>query len=312
VAPRQKASPSTPKLIAWGAALLAMGLVLGQALSHVGCDRKSNRAKPEDHGHPSKGGSVKPEASKPGDATSGTSTKPSSTEHGPNARTPEPDEAPRPRFALIIDDFGYAEIPLVERLLKQSTPFSVAVLPYQEHTKESADLAHRAGKEVMLHLPMEGRAEKNPGPDALLFDLNEAELRARTRKALGDVPFISGANNHMGSRITADQARMNWILEEFKGRQLFFVDSRTTKDTVAFDTAKRLGLRAASRQVFLDDDKSFVEIEKQWNRALKLAGKDGQVVVIGHIYPETVEALEKLVPKAKDKVKFVKAGELAQ
>ena len=58
----------------------------------------------------------------------------------------------------------------------------------------------------MLHLPMEPLGYpgpgKNPGPDAVMYDLTEAQVRARVRKALADIPYRKGVNNHMGSRIT--------------------------------------------------------------------------------------------------------------
>jgi hypothetical protein len=129
--------------------------------------------------------------------------------------------------------------------------------------------------------------------------------------ALDAIPFRAGVNNHMGSRITPDRTRMTWVLQEIKARKCFFVDSRTEKDSVAFDVAEELGIRAVQRKVFLDDDKTFAEEEKQWDRALKLAEKDGSVLIIGHIYPETVAALEKLVPRTKGQVRFVTAGQLA-
>jgi uncharacterized protein len=186
----------------------------------------------------------------------------------------------------------------------------VAVLPYQANTKGSAQVAHDRGKEVMLHLPMEplGYPRNNPGPGALLFDMPEAEMRGLVRRAMDDIPFRKGVNNHMGSRITPDRTRMRWILEEIAKRKCFFVDSRTEKDSVAYDVAGELSVPSVQRKVFLDDDKSFAEMEKQWQRALAIAKKEGHVLVIGHIYPETVEALEKLVPRTQG-VRFVKAGD---
>ena len=221
-----------------------------------------------------------------------------------------------PRFALVIDDLGYAAPELVLRLCAQPVPFDVAVLPYQEYTRESAEIAHGRGKEVMLHLPMEPIGYpgpgKNPGPDAVMFDLSEAAVRERVRKALADVPYRKGVNNHMGSRITPDQARMTWVLEEIKARHCFFVDSRTEKDSVAFDVATDLGVPTVQRKVFLDDDKDAAAIARQWQRALDLAHAQGQVVAIGHIYPETVAALEKLIPAAQGRVTFVFASALAK
>lgn len=286
---------STPALVGWALGVLLLGIGLGVALGQLGCERKAKPrrpAPPKVEPAPAKAPPPEPKPVPPKEA-----------------KAPEP---ALPRLAIIIDDLGYAEPELVTRLVAQPVPFTVAVLPYQEHTKASAEIAHKAGKEVILHLPMEGREDKDPGPDALLDRLPEADLRARTRKALAEVPYIAGANNHMGSKLTADRPRMRTVLEEFKGRKLFFVDSRTTKDTVAYDVAKELGLPSASRKVFLDDSKDFEEIRKQWERAVGLAKKDGEAIAIGHIYPETVAALEKLIPASKADVRFVKAGDVVK
>jgi polysaccharide deacetylase 2 family uncharacterized protein YibQ len=145
-----------------------------------------------------------------------------------------------------------------------------------------------------------------------MYDLPEAEIRVRVRNAIDAIPHRRGVNNHMGSRITPDRTRMTWILQEIKARRCFFVDSRTEKDSVAFDVAQELKIPTIQRKVFLDDSKAYSEMEKQWERALDIARKDGQVLIIGHVYPETVEALEKLIPQTKGKVKFVRAGDLVK
>jgi hypothetical protein len=281
--------------------MLVAGVGLGTLFSQQGCRPKA------------KGSSTPPFPQPPPGPASPKAKAPASPKAPAPGETASREPQPRlPRLTIIIDDLGYAEPELVTRLVAQPIPFTVAVLPYQEHTRESAEIAFKAGKEVILHLPMEGRAEKDPGPDALQFELPEAELRARTRKALKEVPYIKGANNHMGSRMTADRERMRWVLEEFRGRQLFFVDSRTTKETVAMAVAQGMGIPTMQRNVFLDDDKSFVEIEKQWERAMAWAKREGSAVAIGHIYPETVEALEKLIPATKGRVEFVRAGSLVR
>ena len=291
--PKRGSRASTPALLGWAAAVLALGLGTGALLGHLSCERRQAPPPHEAPARPPRPVHPRPEAAKP--------------------EPPKPAEAPAlPRLALIIDDLGYAEPELVKRLCSEPVPLTVAVLPYQEHTVESADLAHEMGKAVILHLPMEGIPGKDPGPDALKYDLPESEIRARTRKALADVPFIEGANNHMGSRMTADATRMHWILEEFKGRRLYFVDSRTIAATQGAAVATELGIPTLQRKVFLDDDKSFPGIQKQFERAIAFAQKDGEAVAIGHIYPETVEALETLIPEAKGKVQFVFVRELVK
>ena len=295
---------ATPLLAGCGVAMLLLGLGLGLLLSNQGCGR--SRSKPAEKQAPSP---------TPAPRKGKTTRLPPVTQGATPKAEPEEPVAALPRMAIVIDDFGYAQPELVRRLCAQPIPFSAAVLPFQEFTQESARIVHDAKKEVMLHLPMEPvgypAPGKDPGPDAVMYDLAEADVRARVRKALLDVPWRKGVNNHMGSRITPDKKRMTWVLQEIKRAGCFFVDSRTEKESVAFDVAESLGIPSIQRKVFLDDDKAYEAIAKQWQRALAMAEKDGQVLVIGHIYPETVEALEKLVPRARQTVRFVKASDLA-
>ena len=299
-------SVSTPKLLLGAAVAVGFGLVLGLGLGQQGCGRKPAPKEAPKNGKPSPN---KPPAEPKIAPKSHAKAEPPVTKP---PTSPVKPEANLPRLCIIIDDLGYAPPELVRRLCSLPVPISVAVLPYQEFTKESAHTAHDLGKEVLLHLPMEGLATKDPGPDALLANLDEAELRRRAKKALGEIPHAIGTNNHMGSKLTADRQRITWVLQEVKARKFFFVDSRTSKETVAEDEARRLHIPTTRRNVFLDDDKAFAEIEKQWERAVALARKDGEALAIGHIYPETVEALEKLVPRVKGEIRFVKASEVVK
>ena len=323
MAGRQAPRASTPKLIVWAVLMFLMGLGIGYLLTSQSCHKRGRLPGDEDQAAPSTGPrhpsrvpahpkAVPPEPEpvpKPAPAKSEPGTKPEPE--------PEPEPAPKglPRLALVIDDLGYAAPEWVTRLCAQSVPFSVAVLPYQEHTAASAEIAHGRGKEVMLHLPMEPigypAAGKDPGPNAVLFDLTEAQIRDRVRRALAEIPYRKGVNNHMGSRITPDRTRMGWVLQEIKAKNCFFVDSRTEKDSVAFTVAQELGIPSVQRKVFLDDDKSMAAMTRQWERAIALAQKDGSVLIIGHIYPETVAALETLIPSSQHRVTFVPASALA-
>jgi hypothetical protein len=222
---------------------------------------------------------------------------------------PPIEEITLPKVAIIIDDLGYVSPDLVVRLCNQNVAFNVAILPYQEFTKKSAEIANSKGKEVMLHLPMEPNGYpgygKNPGPNAVMYNLSEREVRYRVQKAMAAVPFVKGVNNHMGSRITQDSSRMRWVLEEIRDKQCFFVDSRTEGNSVAFDVAVSLNVPSARREVFLDDDRDAAAITKQWERAMAIAHSKGRVVIIGHICSETICALENLISKEKGKVQFV-------
>ncbi|MEO6445899.1 MAG: divergent polysaccharide deacetylase family protein [Gemmatimonadaceae bacterium] len=214
------------------------------------------------------------------------------------------------RIALVIDDFGYADESIISGFMLLDIPFTAAVLPYQPFSTLSAEAAHTSAREVLLHLPMQGRDGKDAGPDALLDALSEAELRARTRKAMRSVPFLVGANNHMGSVLTADSTKMRWVLEELQKQNLFFFDSRTTDKSVGETMARSIGVPTAARRVFLDNVKEFASIEAEWTRAVRFAERDGSALVIGHVYPKTLAALRVLVPQYAGRLQFVAVSEV--
>lgn len=293
MARRKANSGSKIRLFVWFVAMLSFVICIGSILTMQGCKGKKNI--PHSVANESDDFSYRQESPK----TDLTFDDVSSPKDGKTL----------PMMAIIIDDLGYTAPSLVARLCNQSIAFDVAVLPYQAFTKQSAELAHSRGKEVMLHLPMEPDGYpgvgKDPGPYAVMHDLPECEVRHRVQKAIATVPFVKGVNNHMGSRITRDRLRMNWVLEEVKAKQFFFVDSRTEKNSVAFNTAVGLAIPSAVREVFLDDDRGSRAIAEQWRRAITIARNKGRVVAIGHICPETIKMLEKLIPEASDKVQFV-------
>lgn len=221
-----------------------------------------------------------------------------------------------PRVAIIIDDLGQADTALVSRLGSLDIPLTVAVLPFLSNSEKNARTANSMGAEVILHMPMEPIGYpgpgKNPGEGAILYSQPEIEVRNNIARAMENIPYAKGFNNHMGSRITPERDRMGWILEEAKKRGWYFLDSRTEKDTVAMEVAREIGIPALERKVFLDDDPSQEEMTRQWERAIKIAKQDGLVVIIGHIHPETVAFLEKVLPNAKKDAQFVKASVLAK
>jgi polysaccharide deacetylase 2 family uncharacterized protein YibQ len=195
-------------------------------------------------------------------------------------------------------------------------PITTAVLPFLTHSRDSANIARSKGMEVILHMPMEPVGYpgpgRDPGPGAVLFDLPETTVRQRVAQAMQDIPHAVGLNNHMGSRITSDRARMSWILEEAKKSNWYFLDSRTEKGTVALEVAREVGVPALERKVFLDDSLDPAEMAYQWDRAMAMAKQEGQAVIIGHIHAATVAFLEKALPAATKEITFVKASALAR
>lgn len=202
----------------------------------------------------------------------------------------------QPVVAIIIDDLGNS---LEEG--KQTTalpgPVACAILPHTEFSRQIAELAYAAGKPVMLHLPMESVGDMPLGPGGITLDMTQKEIQDTVRGDLASIPHLSGVNNHEGSLITQHPGDMAWVMQvlaEYPG--LFYVDSYTAVDSVAYGVARAYDVPAARRNVFLDDINTEYDVEFQFQRLLNLARKNGFAIAIGHPRPATLKVLARDLP----------------
>jgi len=205
------------------------------------------------------------------------------------------DKIPLPlkQVAIIIDDIGYDLAP-VRELLKVDADITFAILPLCSHSREAAEMLHEAHKETLLHLPMEPNSypKEKPGNGTLFTDMNSEELIFQLERDLASVPYVSGVNNHMGSKFMADEDKLILIFNKLKKKKMFFIDSRTTANTKAFAAAEKVNMQMASRKVFLDNDRDYNEIYKKLLEVTQNSSDVSPVIIIGHPYPETIRAIK--------------------
>ncbi len=199
-------------------------------------------------------------------------------------------------MAIVIDDVGYGLTGLKE-FLALPFPLAFSVLPDLPHSREAGRLIVEAGKELLVHLPMEPSGGTNPGPGAVLTSQSDEEIRLLLERSLERLPRAVGLNNHMGSLATADRRVMGVVLEFLRGRGLFFLDSRTTADTVGPQLAGQLGVSLLERTVFLDNESSAAYIEQALQHGVRAARLRGSAVLIGHVQDvELAGELRRLLP----------------
>ena len=214
--------------------------------------------------------------------------------------------------AIIIDDLG-ANLETPHQLLALPYALTFSILPHLSSSAETAREARHAGREVMLHLPMEPIPSPHapPGLADIRVGMNRLQIEHVIDSDLASVPQAAGVNNHMGSRATADPRLMAAVMRSLAGRHLFFIDSRTTASSVAFDAARRQGLPAFYRSVFLDDTQSVPYTIGQLREFRRVLEEQGAALAIGHPYPTTIAALAKFLPAlVRDDVELESASQL--
>lgn len=230
----------------------------------------------------------------------------------PDSPKPATVSGTAPRAAIIVDDGGYGTL-ASDAILTMDTRLTLAILPGTPFARETAETARSRGFEVLVHLPLESENGEAAFPDQLTTRMNEEEMQECLDAALANVPGAAGLNNHTGSKFTADADAMERLLHGVKRRGLFFIDSRTTTDTVAETVARELGVPTASRAVFLDNESEPDAIRAQVAALVDAAESGAPAIGICHFRATTAALLPEILRFLETKgVTLVHASELVQ
>ena len=202
-------------------------------------------------------------------------------------QVPQEDETGEIKGVLyfVIDDVGnnlYQLKPFLDLPMK----LTFAVLPGLKYTEEAVKLIKTAGKDYIIHQPMEAIGGQNLGPGALLVGMNEEQVDAIVTDNLKDYSGVRGMNNHMGSAGTADPGLMSILFKVLKERDMYFLDSRTTSKSAGREASEAVGIPFAERSIFLDNSNERMEIIEAVENGLNVSEKNGHAIMIGHIWTE--------------------------
>ena len=216
--------------------------------------------------------------------------------------------------AIIVDDMG-SSIQEANSLMSINVPLTFSVIPGLSKAREVDRVAHERGYQVMVHIPMEPKdyPRQRLEDNGLLLSQPDAEIPQRVTSYFNQVPHAAGANNHMGSRFTEDGNKMKVVLNQIKAHGLFYIDSRTTPNSVGLSLAQAMDIDAAGRNVFLDNTKDIGAITTQLEQLASLARKKGSAIGICHPHKVTIQALAINLPRLKGEgISFVHVGDIVR
>ena len=215
-------------------------------------------------------------------------------------------EKPKPelkgRIGIIIDDFGYRNDEISDGFLEIDAHLTYAIIPGHRYSTSFGEKAVDAGYEVIVHMPMENTGKTYGEEDFVLTTkMNNETIERRLKNALKEIPTAIGMNNHQGSKASADQSVMSNVAKVMKEKGLFFIDSRTTVETIGETTMEVFGVPTARRNIFLDNEDDEEKIEKQLMKLVKRSEELGAAIGIGHVKPKTLNVLSDQIPELQKK-----------
>ena len=194
-----------------------------------------------------------------------------------------------PKLAIIMDDISTnAQVRELKKLSIKVTP---SIFPPEKEHPKTAELAKEFSV-YMVHLPLQALNYTNEKANTLRTGDSKEKISQRIKDIKNDFKGVKYINNHTGSGFTSDFKSTLALLAELKNSEIYFIDSLTTNKSTVLDASKKLGLKYAYRDVFLDNEQNVSKILKMINKAVAVAKKDGVAIAICHPYKSTFEALK--------------------
>ena len=205
-------------------------------------------------------------------------------------------------IGLIIDDFGYRNDHVSSGFLQLPGKLTYAIFPGHDSRQEISKIAYDACYEIIVHLPMENIGKTYGEEEYVLMSyFQDDEIKNRINKAFDLLPESIGLNNHQGSRGTADSRVMTLVAGVIKEKKKFFIDSRTTNNSLAETTMRKYGVPTNKRDVFLDNELDEEKIKIQLLELADVSEEKGIAIGIGHVKPQTLNVLAKEIPVLQKK-----------
>lgn len=203
----------------------------------------------------------------------------------PQNRFDIPPAADGATIVIIIDDAGlsventklYASLPF---------PITIAVLPRLSRSRACADVVRAAGKELILHQPMQStNLSLDPGPGKITEEMSTREIAGIVKENLLSLgPGVKGMNNHEGSLVTSNVIKIGAVLEVCDEMGVYFLDSRTSAQTQARQAALERDMRIFEKAgPYLDNDIDRAKMLERMRETLAYANRHGRAIVIGHV-----------------------------
>ena len=187
------------------------------------------------------------------------------------------------RLALVLYDLG-TDPAAAEVTFGLPVPFAVALSPALPSSQALFRAAHHAGREVVLHLPLEpiNYPQVSPGPGAVLVTMKPSEITGLTRRYLDQADPVAAVSNDMGSLATQDMTVMTAIYQELRRRRVPFIHLAPVAGAVCRPLAAQLGVMYDQPDAVLDQEARETDarsLDRHWSEILGEArGRDRTIV----------------------------------
>lgn len=214
-------------------------------------------------------------------------------------------------IAVVVDDFGYSYDGAARDFLNLDAGITLSVIPGLKYSRQICEQAEEQGKSYICHLPMEPENDGCGGEFCVRVSMTGTRIEQIVLKALAELPGVSGMNNHMGSKATADPRVMAAVMRVCRSRGLFFLDSLTSPGSVVGETAERMGMPVLVNDIFLDNRGE--DIRGNMLKLMRRSERKGYAIGIMHVKSSSFRELKWMLEEGRKRgIEFITLEDLIE
>ncbi len=203
----------------------------------------------------------------------------------PDAAAPAPVSGAK--IAVVIEGLGLSQTATEAAINRLPTNVTLAFSPYARDLKRWIDRAKAKGHEVLIEVPMEGKAfpAEDPGPLGLLTVLDAKDNAERLETILKAATGAVGIFDAQGSKFRESQEHVNAVFTKLKEANLFYVQGRP---------GIRVGeseIPTATADVVVDERPFRAAVDARLDYAERLAKYQGSSIAVMSAKPVSYERL---------------------
>ncbi len=199
----------------------------------------------------------------------------------------------KPQIAIIINGIGLNAKTTNIAITSLPGEINLGFSPYGRELQKWMNKSRTYGHEGLLMIPTEPLSYPNddPGPHTLMTNAPSRDNLKRLDWLLSQVTGYVGVINEMGSKFTTSEDDVLPILNSLKERGLMFLDSRSTRFSVAAKVARRLSMPRALNNLYIDNNINSKDIRANLAKLENTARTYGVALGVANAVPLSIKEI---------------------
>lgn len=201
------------------------------------------------------------------------------------------------KMAIVIENFNFEANKTTMDFLSFPEPLTVSLIPTLKKSEWTAQIASEYKKEIIIHLALEGKNDKNIQESSIIMvHYPEEHIRKIIQNAIKAIPNFAGFSNYNESIVLGDSRIMSIILNEVNRNKSYFINTYRSNFNVIQELADSLHVPYGEVTHKIVENSETQSIEEQLKHFAVIALEMSTVIVAAKASYSFIQSLKNVHP----------------